>query len=619
MGVYEPNLLEQDAIGLVQREKGEWEDAICFVTDRIAFKMREIIRVLRKNYWGIFDQPIDPVSGRPKTWVPLTESTVDSVLKNIDLDAKDINFRAKKPGSVGLTAIVRSFVRDYLDSIYFGEILDELERTMVIDGTAVWKTYEETDENGKKILRTVPVDLLNFYIDPTAHSIAETNAVIERALMLPDQVKTMTGWINTQDVQGFFGLSQNEPGLNGLESSGRTKMVEIFERWGQMPKNLLTGNPKDEDDYVEGHIVVSNLTRCPVVHLIEENKKGLKPYEEAWYTRIPGRWYGRGIAEKLLMLQLWVNTIVNIRIARSYVSQLGIFKIRKGSGITPQMLGRLAVNGALVVNNPDDITQMAVQEASQASYNDEQTVSDWAAKVTSSFESVTGEPLPSSMPATNAVIQNRSASSQFVFVKKGLGIFLQRWVKRHVLPFIQKQMKVGTVVRVMGDVDEIRALDENIANELVVAELQKKTDAGEFVDTNSVWQERQNIIERLQKGGADRFIKLGTTADLADYDVQVYVTNEEVDKAVLVQNLVSVLQTAPNIPGSDIDPVAVAQQIFDLMGLDASQLRKKNPQPGVATPQMAPQGNQAIPVPQVSGQQITTRANTLSVMAAPSV
>lgn len=606
--------IEAKAIEIVRLEKSQWEDATAFVTDRVAFRMRELVKIFRKNYWGIFDKPKDEQTGRDKTWIPLTESTVDSVLKNIDLDAKDINLRAKKPSAVGLTAIVRSFVMNFLDSIFFGEILDEFERNLCIDGTAVWKTYEEYDKHGKKKLCVVPVDLLNFYIDPTAHSIQETNAVIERALMTPDEVRGMSGWINTEDVQGIYGLSMNEPDLRGTQYGGRVKMVEIFERWGLMPKSLITGRETDKESYVEGHIVISNVDNGARLHLIEENKKKLKPYEEAWYTRIHGRWYGRGIAEKVMMLQLWMNTIVNIRITRSYVSQLGIFKIRKGSGITPQMLSRLAVNGALSVNNPDDITQMVLQDASQASYTDENVVNDWAAKVTSSFEAITGEPLPASTPATSAVIQTRQANSQFVFVKKGVGLFLQRWMERHVLPFIEKQMTAETVVRVTGEIDELRQLDEHMANELLYKKLSQMNENGEFFDVQRVEEERQRILDRLSRSGEDRFVELADKVDLSEYDVQVYITNEEVDKAVLVQNLVSVLQTIPNIPGLNIDPTTVMRQIFDLMGLDSGQFKSRQMQTAGA-----PQGQPSQPLPAATEQSIVTMANTMTPSSAPSI
>ena len=55
--------IAREAIALVEGEKQMWENATVFVTDKIAFNIRNLIRALRKNYWGIFDSPLDPVTG----------------------------------------------------------------------------------------------------------------------------------------------------------------------------------------------------------------------------------------------------------------------------------------------------------------------------------------------------------------------------------------------------------------------------------------------------------------------------------------------------------------------------------------------------------------------------
>ena len=68
--------IEAEALALINSERRSYEDAVAFVTDRVAFNMRNLIRVLRKNYWGIFNEPVDKVTGRKKIWVPFTQSLV---------------------------------------------------------------------------------------------------------------------------------------------------------------------------------------------------------------------------------------------------------------------------------------------------------------------------------------------------------------------------------------------------------------------------------------------------------------------------------------------------------------------------------------------------------------
>jgi hypothetical protein len=584
--------IQQEAISLIKQEKTLWETGTAFVTEKVAFQMRNLIRQLRKNYWGIFDEPIDPTTGRKKIWVPLTESLVESVVKNIDLDTKDISFRAKRPEAVGLTGLVRNVVKNELDYIHFGETLDELERTLAIDGTAVWKTVEYYDEvHKKKCIKILPVDLLNFYIDPTAHSIQEAEAVIERALIIEDEAKSMSGWINTDQIKGTTNLDRRDGETNlSFQNTGQTRLVEIFERWGKIPKRLITGK-KEDDEYIDGHIVASGTNGSYIVHLIEKNTKLQKPYEEAWYTRVPGRWYGKGVAEKVMMMQLYINIIVNIRITRAYVSQLGIFKIRSGSGITPQSLSRLSANGVITVQTMQDVEQLTMQEASTASYNDEQNALSWSRQVTSAFEAITGESLPSSTTATIGAIQNRNASSQFVLIKEGIGMFLERWVMRHAMPVILKALKRETVVRYYPQ--SLEAYDNQLVNQQLYDQVNVIHQAGGFVDPAQVIQEQQRALAQLQASGDQRFIHVLDPLEITDYDVDVQITNEDFDKGVLMQNLISALQAAPEYKKPILD------ELFDLMGIGP-----------FTAPALPPMSTPPPTVGQQNATELTTQANT---------
>lgn len=610
--------IRKQALDVMNAQKSSWEDGLVFVTEKVGFKTRELLRTLRKNYWGVFNVPIDRTTGRKKTWVPLTEIVVEDAVKNIDLDTKDINLRAKKPESVGLTAVVRGILRQQLDEMFFGEHLDKMERDLAINGTAVWKTVECKDREGNPSLDIYSVDLLNFYIDPAAPSIQETD-VMERAVMSKSEFMSMDGWDDKEEAVFSTNLSRIDDRMRATNPSNKMEMIDVFEWWGDMPKSWITGKKKDEKELIPGHVVASGLsTNGGVVHLIEKNpnKKGLKPYEEVHYSKITGRWLGRGPAEKVMFLQLWQNAVVNIRINRSYIAQLGIFKIRKGAGITPQMVSKLAANGALTVANMDDIQQFVMQEASSASYADEDRINNIAQRVTSLYETATGEQLPASTPATNAVLQQRASASQFVFIKEGIGLFLQRWLKRHAFPVIQKRVKPGEVFRVTGDVEEVRELDLRVANHMLYKALKKVQKEGKLFSPEVVKNTMDRIMDKYRAMGQDRYVKLDNKIDFTEYDIQVFITNEEIDKAVLVTNLTQVLQMVGGIPGIDIDPADIVRQIFDVLGLQAPKKAQQIPQAPQGVPQGVPQG--AVPLPAVPGQttpteqSVTTEANAIA-------
>lgn len=603
--------LEQHAISMVRQEKQRWEVATAFVTDRVSFKMRELIRILRKNYYGVFDAPIDNNTGLEKIWYPLTEINVEAVVKNIDLDQKDINFRSKTENGYELTNVTRAAVKDKLSKIFFGQKLDDLERALCIDGTAVWKTYEQSGKMNVHL-----VDLLNIYLDPTTPSIQEAYRFTERTLMFPEEIQGMSGWMNKDGVEYNVpeGLPRTDPYYrnSGAGAFSNVKMRDVYEMWGKIPKSLITGLKADDDEEVEGRIVVSGIDspgneRC---HLIEKNTKTdaegnfLKPYEECWYTRVPSRWYGRGVAEKLLTLQIYANIVFNVRINRSRVSQLGLFKIKKGSGVTPQMLSRLPSNGVVVLNSLDDMEQLVVQDVSQSSYTDENVVNTLSERLTNAFEVATGERLPSSTPATNAALQSAAAKSGFSLIKDGIGSFLERWMDRHALPIIAKELKTDEIVRITADEESFKALVDRIVLHKALESLDESFANGYLPSEQELMIAMESARQKLSKN--DMFVKLVRDVIADQLETQVFVTNEEMDVAVTVQNLINMLNVAPEYRE------AIVKQTFDLMGLPEPRIP---PAPQQA-PGLAPQPGQQVAGAIAQGQPAPAQVGQLGAQQA---
>lgn len=599
---YTADAIYAEASKLIETIWKQGSDPYVAVTDKVFFRMKNLIKEMRKNYWGIYNEPKDPTTGRNKIWIPLTESTVEGVVKNIDLDTKDINFRAKNPSSIGLTHIIRSATKNELDEMGFGQLLDISERQMAIDGTLIWKTWEEKDDDGY-CTKVKLVDPLNFAIDPTAECIQDSD-VVERLLVTEQEFKDYKFPLNTAEIK-----PTNTPDKFGFNQDYQTgaNYIELYEYWGAIPKYFITLKEEDKEQ-IQGRIVASAKSGSGyTIHLIEKMKGKYSPYEECWYHKIHGRWYGKGIAEKVAMLQVWLNTIMNIRINRSYVAQLGLFKIKKGVGITPQMVSRLASNGAIQVNNMDDIQQLVVQEASQASYKDEEVINNWTERVTNAFSIITGEQLPSTTPATNAVISNRNAQSGFTMVKEGLGMFLERWLNRHVLPTVVKDMTKGKMLRITGDLKYLTEFDESIVNTLAFKELEKFNKSGKLVDERQFENELNKLKDKFKKLGDERYVKLADNFDMSEYDVKVFVTNEEFDKGVAIQNSLTALQLAPEFKDD------IIRNVFDLMGMQPPQKQQTDLMSMMGQMQGQNQGQQSggVQIPQQNPMTQTQEANTL--------
>lgn len=591
---YSQEEIDAEAIILVDGERANWEDAVTWVTDKVGFKMRDLIRTVRKNYWGVFDSPTDSRTNREKIWVGLTMSTVEDIVKNIDLDAKDVNFKARYPEGEHVTEIVRGLAQEKMDKMMFGELLDADERVLAIDGTFVWKTWKQG-----KHLRRASVDLLNFYIDPQARSIQEALRVTERSVSTPSAINAMTGWRN-RDVQvGSVSLNANDGNTGAAMSQNKTvEEVDVWETWGLIPKYFIT-KKKSDTEMVEGHVAISGLQSGNLkVHLIELNNnkdyngKSVKPYEECRYAVVQGRWYGVGPAERLLALQEYLNTIVNIRINRSYVSQLGLFKIRKGQGITAQMLAKLPSNGAISVNQMDDIEQFNIQGPDSTSYKDEEVIRSWAQRITQSFDVTAGETLPASATATSTAISNANAKTGFSMAKDAIGFFVERWMDRHALPIWAQSVSVGDVVRISGDaLDEV--IERVVSNRSI--KILDEMGKGLLVPSQQAVEEANKQAADLLKKKGSMFIELLQEIIAKNVETRVYMTNEKLDVPVTVQNLLTLLQVAPEYKDDTV------KEIYDLLGLRRPSGKQSEQQMG-----------SAMKSPMESAQQLVTRASTMN-------
>ena len=589
--------IEQACIAIVDRERVNWEEAVSYITPKVAFRMRELIRILRKNYWGVFDEPFDKNTAREKLWFPLAMSTVETWVKNSDMDTKDVGFRARTPDGVTITEITRIAVRDYLDRMHFGEILDADQRNTLIDGTTVWKTWEDRS-GGNPVLKRRTVDLLNFYIDPTEENIQTAYRVTERGIMVSSDLASMSGWMNTTDSKGNYLpgsqiLSRND---GSRYANFGTRMTgdyrDVWEMWGKGPKWLITGDKKADDamDEVDLQIVVSGLEApAPTLHLIKENKNKdmfgnvIKPYEEWRAAKITGRWYGLGIVERLLALQEYLNINGNIRINRHYVSQLGLFKIKKGKGITAQMLSRLSANGAIQVTDMEDIEPLNVPPDDGTSYKDEEVVKYWTQQVTSAMPISNGEILPASTSATATAVANTSSKSAYTLFKEQMGMFVERWMDRGALPIIAKTITAGDIYKVTKDDENWQELLENVALNVVNDELMKP---GMYVPSREeILAEVARVHQELMRM-PQMFVKAVDKIIAEGLETQVHITNEDLDTAVTIQNILSVMQIPPEMR----DPTLM-KQIYDLMGLQAPSKPPAQPQ------QMQPQGAGAPPAP----------------------
>lgn len=584
--------LEQEAALIVNEHISKYKDPEVFITEHVSFSIRPLVRLLRKNYYNVFDKPVDAQTGRKKIWVPLTMTMCDGVSKNSDIDTKDATFTSRNRKGIGTTEVVRATIRRELEDTYFGQDVDMAIRTLSIDPTIVWR-LEEYKKNGKTHIKRTPIDILSVYIDPSAPSLQDVDFAV-RNLMTKKEMEAQN-WINVDKAVEQENLSRYDDQGRSVRSTG--KMVEVFEFYGEVPERLITGKKRDTK-MVPAKIICSGSGGVLTLHFIERNTQKdkfgniIKPFEEGWYTKLPWSWYGISPAWKVLDLQEYINTVVNIRINRNTVAQYGIFKMRSGAGIRQKDFARLGSNGVIKVENMADLEQMNINEVGASSYNDEAFAKQWASEVTSAFDVVRGAPSPASATATAQAIEDRNSKSAFILIRDSVGYFLERVIDRHYLPRVPKMVKENGTVRIYSDIDNIEELRERVASYLVHQEMEKS-------GTTPTPQELdQAIVSLMEKMRSDKnlFIDAADEIIVSMLDTKIAFTNEKMDNAIVARNLIDMMRLVPPELQKPI-----SDQVFDLFGLERPR----------AVPQLQPQGQ----MPMQGGMGATPSAQGMSTIA----
>ncbi len=577
---YNPDKYEREALESINFERSQWDDAAVFVTERKQYLMRKVIDKARRYYSGIFENEKDEYTGDDKIWVPLTEWSVESIVKSVDLDTKDILIQPGTVSAINIVPIIRSIILNLLKKLKFGSLLNDVIRVLSRDGTAVIKTFEVIDPQTKrKVIKSKIVDILDIWIDPSAESIQDSESVIERSRVSESELDEFEGiWDNLE----FARLSFNVPRTTNVWSFGSGKMphTETWEKWGKIKKSWVTKKDKDEDTWIEGHIVASGLGSAEIAHVIRENprKDGVKPYEDVWYRKIDGRWYGRGVAEMLFGLQEYTNIIINTRKSNNMVLQNGIFLIRRGSGITPDMVSSISAGGGIPVTDINqDIKQLPVQDVRASSYQDEDRTYLMADRVTSSFDINRGEAGRASASATATLTQDRNIRDTFVLVQEGIGFFIENLIIRQYIPMLKNIMKPEDIVRVTGDADVLTFIDEAIINsrlnKFIREHIQKTSFRPEDSDIEE-FKNKQNA--KLRAMGKNRFIKYFKNIFDENIDVEVNITDERFNRVVAIQHLRDSLIAFSRLPvASKLDADAVFKEMFNLMGLKSEFFLEK--------------------------------------------
>jgi hypothetical protein len=521
----------------------------------------------------------------PRLFLDILSFRAELASKFLNVDTKDFRFISKKSD---LLSELKTFLFEQEAKLWFKNknfpaILNQIAEELPVFGSVVIK----------KVKRNIEiVDLMRLILDPTVDKIRDSSYIIQVHYLTETQLRNMADVWDSDEIDKLIRFGKKVPketieGNKDVSSTSDNNLYyKIYERYGEVPLSFITDKETDSDKIVRSLFVVSDLKE-----IYHDNKKigdtGIVLFRSKWnkeypfldvhYSKIKGRWLGRGVYEILFDVQERINELANLKRLSMAISSMHIFQ-KAGPSPLKNILTSIE-NGDIIRVDDGLISPVANEERNLAAFQSEEQRYDlYADRISFAHDAIRGESLPATTPATNALIMERGASSVYLFKRENLTIFLKNMFLEFILPEIKKDLTAEHIFRFAGDIQKINYLDDKI----VEAETEKYVfdylnNTGFYPEQNKIEEIKSKIKSQLKKYGVVRFLKInnGFYSDL-EFDFDVIVDEESMNITALAQNIPAVLNFL-SVPDLLTNPVKkrLALKLFELFGLKPVELEKE--------------------------------------------
>ena len=518
--------------------------------------------------------------GNYKYWYDIISPRVDSEIKNIDFDTKDILAYSSRKNDALPCLITNLKIKEYLRETGQAEEINSAIEEGSGWGNIVWKKVKGGYER---------VDLSNFYvINQTAECLDETPVIERHQFTAPDLRAKMDVWENVEETMKECNTKTYKTDIGTQEQDTTVPYYEIYERNGeisvkdykeQQGEKAVKG---DEDKYILAKVIGAgtkgNQSGVEIKHILFcEELKGKKMsdiYKEYHRSRYKKRWWREGIYELLFDLQVRANQIGN-QIAQG-LELASKTVLRSGDKLIVQNILTDILNGDIIKS--EDLSQVVLRmdafDQLAAEWN---RVLELANDLTNSREVVQGITPTSGTPLGTTQLLNQNAGKLFDFIREKLAIPFSEIFEKWVIPELVKDLKGQEILRLTGDSDMLERLHKVVVDDwylqnLVILPPHDKEMAETFKAEKM--EELKKRPELLMKATEKMF-------DGFKPHISVIITGEQLNLSADLQDLMGFIGLEQNPERRS----AMIEMAAKKKGLDFGSLPKSEPQP---QPQPAP-------------------------------
>jgi len=571
--------MNQTIFGQIENEIQSYLEDFVEISEGYKFSQYRLIKRIMLYANQVLPKGKLDAQGNYKYWIDIIQPRIDSEVKNVDFDTKDISFWSESKEDAGPMLICNLALKEWMRNNDQATQLNESVEEGAGWGNVVWKQVKGGYDR---------MNLKDFYvINQQARTLNET-PVIERHLMTQSDMREKKGiWSNVEEAIKECGNKWfSVPAESGIRESKQTPYYEVYERNGEVCEYdlyeamRLAGKEVEgegsKDKYVLAKIVAIGLkygdSNGKKIILYADTLPGVMSdfYKEYHRGRYNGRWFRVGIYELLFDIQTRANEISN-QIAR------GLDWASKTIFRTQDNL--IANNIMTDMRNGDVIKSTDLQQVEVRMRGLDQLIADWnrlmaaADRLCNSYEVVAGESLPTNTPFKLGALINQNANKLFDYIREKMSIAFQEVFTDWIMPDITDDLKQKDVLRLTGDPEMLNRYYVMLVDEWYAKNCLALPPHGPEVTASIKAAKLQELsknkeaIVRLEKGWLE--------------DVQprisVIISGENIDLASNMQTLATFIQ----LEGDPVRRTALIEQAMRLKGMDVASLPKTPPpQPG---------------------------------------
>lgn len=578
----------------IRQESNDFYDNSIQVVEGYTFNQYETIKRIHL-YLNSQYEDSGSYLGRDKLFFNVVNSPCEVATRMLNVDTKHIRLYPTNPKSYFSTYLLEKELKQWLKTHKMGRMLNQIAEDAPRYGSVV---IEKTKDGAEL------VDLRKLIIDPTVDKIQRSRFITTVHYFTPSELRA-TNWDNVEEAIEKFsdseGMTSYEDDTGDVTQIQSTPYIKVHKRYGEVPEWWLDGGKSEK--MVRALFIVAGAENE------QQNDKGESigdlgvvlfkskwhkeyPYKDFHYTKVKGRWLGQGIPELLFDVQVRINELKNQLRVSMELSSFHLFTTPDKT-IVRNVLTDLQ-NGDLLIS-PNGIQSVANEERNLPAFQkEEESYKLQADRLSFAFEAVTGAPMPSSTPATNALLANQSATSVYAFKRENLSIFLQEFFNDLVMPQLLKDLNAEHIMRFIGTPQELMKIDlaasEVIANDVV----KKSILDGKVITQEEVDLAKQRYIEGNRKLGEARFLKIKQGLyDKVEYEFDFIIGNEQADPATIVQNTQAVFMSVAQNPAILQDPLIkmLFLKYAEHLGVSPGEIELAQQQSSQLPAQMQPQLN----------------------------